>query len=902
MIRHHVQKSAADAKRYYAQADYYADGSVLRPEFGGKAAGLLGIDGPASMEQFDRLCDNCHPLTGRQLTPRTRDDRIVGIDLTFDGPKGAGVLEALAPPEERRRLTEARLKAEQETLAEIEADAATRVRVGGRDENRTTGNMVWFRVGHDTARPVNGVPDPQPHEHYFCLNATWDAREGRWKALNLVDVIRDLPYHQAAFQARHAANLQALGYEVQRAGQCFEVVGVPATVSAKFSRRTQLIEATAAARGITDPEEKARLGAATREHKGNAMSPDQLRRRWLDRMTPDEREAVVGVVVAAKWREATGGVPRRRITPKDALRHAASHLFERQSSAPARAVLAEALTYGVGAVGPAEAWAALEQDGRFTAVVDGRLMAASREALAEERALVRLASDGRNTVAPLAPDHTIEDTRLNIAQRAAVHRLLGSRDFVTMVLGAAGVGKTTLLSEAKRAAERAGVRVVAVAPSAAASRLNLRAEGFPDAETVQALLVNPALQERARGQVVLVDEAAMLGTGQTADLLALAERLGARVWLVGDDRQNRSPLRGSPFRLLRTRAGLVPAEVLSVQRQLDGGYRKLAERARDDPAGAFAGLRSLGWVREVPDADRYRLLATDYLDVTRPERRKVGERWAEVEPSCLVVCPTHAEGAKVTAAIRDALRAEGRLGEEREFLQLTPLQWTEAQRADPHAYAGGEVLQFSAPAPGVRRGGRVRVSADGPPPVEYADRFQAYRAGAMRVAVGDRLRVTAGGTLPGGVRLTTGERLGVAGFTPAGDLVDDRGRVIPKDFGHLSGGYVVTSHGGQSRTVDRALLAMGAESRGALARTQFYTDLTRARQWCRVYTDDADALEAAVARPRAVVSASDLASRRKAQRRLTGHVLALARQAAAATRVVDTREHAGVEREARHVR
>src|SRR5204862_8239194 len=100
----HVQKSAADAKRYYATPDYYAEGAAHQNEFGGRAATLLGITGPAEKDAFERLCDNRHPLTGEQLTQRMKSERIVGIDFTFDGPKGFAVLEALASPEERRRL------------------------------------------------------------------------------------------------------------------------------------------------------------------------------------------------------------------------------------------------------------------------------------------------------------------------------------------------------------------------------------------------------------------------------------------------------------------------------------------------------------------------------------------------------------------------------------------------------------------------------------------------------------------------------------------------------------------------------------------------------------------------------------------------------------------------------
>src|SRR5262245_38817976 len=97
MIRKHVQKSAAAAVRYFKLADYLASGQVLRPELGGQAAERLGVGGSNTQQHFERLCYNLHPLTGEALTARTRDDRIVGVDVTFDPPKAWSVLEALSP-------------------------------------------------------------------------------------------------------------------------------------------------------------------------------------------------------------------------------------------------------------------------------------------------------------------------------------------------------------------------------------------------------------------------------------------------------------------------------------------------------------------------------------------------------------------------------------------------------------------------------------------------------------------------------------------------------------------------------------------------------------------------------------------------------------------------------------
>lgn len=877
MIRHHVQKSASDAKRYYATPDYYAEGAGRQNEFGGKAANLLGISGPAEKLAFERLCDNLHPATGEQLTQRMNSERIVGIDFTFDGPKGFSVLEALAGPEERRRLREALRLAGDETMSEMEAEAGTRVRKGNQRANRTTGNLIWYRAPHDTTRPVDGVPDMQAHDHYFVLNATFDPVEKQWKAANLYDVLKDMPYYQAAFHQRLALRLEDMGYEVRRQGNFFEVAGISASVIAKFSRRQQLIEETAKKQGITDPRVKGELGATTREKKAKNLSMDELRRLWVSRLDGKEREGVYATLVEAKRRESAGERTTREVGVREAMRHAADHVFERRSAVPARELLANALAYGVGSFSVEQAWKHLEQDGRFTADVDGRLFVAHNQVLAEEGYLVEVARQGRGTQAPLNAHWQVEDSRLNRAQLAGVHHLLGSKDSVSMVIGDAGVGKTTLLKEAARGANAVGVKVLAFAPSAAASRINLQAEGFAGAETVARLLVDKQLQAQARGRVILVDEAAMMGTRETVALFRLAERLHARLWLVGDEKQHKIPSRGSPFELLQKDAGITPARVAKILRQR-GAYKKAVLLARDKPGEALERLEAMGWVREVKDIGRYGVLAADYLEAVKP----FGKNGRGRQPTALVIAPTNAEGAKVQAAIRQGLKAKGTLGEEREFLQLANRHLTEAERRDGHSYLPGDVLQFTQNAKGHRRGQRLTVDDGQAVPAALAERFQVYRPGVLRFAAGDRLRLTASGVTKDFHRLNNGELLTVAGFTNAGDVVDHRGWVLPKDWGHWQLGYVTTSVSAQSQTVDRVLIAMGAESLPAINREQMYVSLSRGREWARVYTGDAKALIQGVQKSEVRISATELArlrdKQRKHRRRLLHHVLRMGRQ------------------------
>ena len=276
-------------------------------------------------------------------------------------------------------------------------------------------------------------------------------------------------------------------------------------------------------------------------------------------------------------------------------------------------------------------------------------MVTTPEVLAEEDRLAAFAREGRGTRRPLGiPGRPLRRDWLNAGQRRAVRHILSSRDRVILLRGAAGTGKTTLMQEAVEAIGEGGHQVVVLAPSAGASRDVLRGAGFKDADTVAMFLKSEAMQRRAAGQVIWVDEAGLLNSQDTAALFDVAERVNARVILMGDRRQHSSPSRGSPLKLLEEEAGVPSVAVTEIMRQ-EGDYKKAVRLLSEDKvAEGFDELDRLGWVREVGDKERYLRLAEGYLAASA-EKRPDGER-----KTALVVSPTHAEGQRITEVIRAA--------------------------------------------------------------------------------------------------------------------------------------------------------------------------------------------------------------------------------------------------------
>jgi hypothetical protein len=170
------------------------------------------------------------------------------------------------------------------------------------------------------------------------------------------------------------------------------------------------------------------------------------------------------------------------------------------------------------------------------------------------------------------------------------------------------------------------------------------------------------------------------------------------------------------------------------------------------------------------------------------------------------------------------------------------------------------MLQFHQNDKGFKKGTRLVVGEETNPPVALADRFDVYRPLPLAVGLGDRIRLTAGGTTKEGEhRLSNGSMFTIQGFTKRGDLVVDHGWVIDRDFGHLTHGYVVTSHASQGATVDKVIVGLSSESFPATYQRTAYVAVTRGKEQALIFTDDKEGLLKAMTRPDEPLSATEIA-------------------------------------------
>jgi len=474
----------------------------------------------------------------------------------------------------------------------------------------------------------------------------------------------------------------------------------------------------------------------------------------------------------------------------------------------------------------------------------------TKEIFTTELALIQTVNAGCDSVAPLHPGYRPADW-LGEDQRRAIYHVLRTSDRITGLHGLAGSGKTTALRELVAACEEAKIEALFCAPTAAATEV-LRKEGF-EAKTLQSLLLSK--QPLSKDKLVVLDEAGAVGMDDMKRLFDLA--CNARVVLSGDTGQHASVARGDALRILERHSNFKSGQLTAIRRQRKAAYRKAVElAAQKRTVEVFAQLERTGAVAEFSDNQLHDTAAKSYLKVLAENK------------SALLVAPTWAEIEAVTEKVRTALKTSGRLaGEEKEFQVFDSLSWTEAQKRDARQYRPGMAIRFHRRGHGFKKGETVQVVAvenDGLK-VQRADGSEnLFPLGAgITCDVGERrkLKIAAGDKL-----LLQANAVAVRKHFINGELVEVRaiqgdslvladGRVIPAYYLTFTHGYAVTSHAAQGKTVDEVLLVVSSRSLPAINQEQFYVSISRGRERCQIFTDDAELLRSHVTRSSARLAA-----------------------------------------------
>jgi AAA domain/TrwC relaxase len=611
---------------------------------------------------------------------RVKNDERDAVDLA-DMLRLGRLPEAWIAPPATRELREVRNAADAAmagSLGVLER-VACRVRRGkGGHTVVDADGFVAAAFRHRTSR----AGDPHLHTHVVIANLAHAPSDGRWTALDGRPLYSWLSPIGHLYEAQLRWELtRRLGVEwgPVRNGIA-DVAGIRRPVLREFSTRRREIEAHLDEHGQHSARAAQYATYATRRAKDTSIDAEGLVPGWR------ARAAALGLDTEALAAVLERGVVVEPPTPGSA---AAERLYRWLASA--EGLTARASTFGerevikaicnalpaggsvdrvvdladgflrsehVLAVRPDRGTATIRRaDGVVIPARTDEIRWTTPEMLETEARIVSSALHRRSTGVGVATSAAIEAAvaarrSLSGEQQAMVRTICGSGDGIEIVEGVAGAGKTFALAAARRAWDASGYRVIGCSLAARAARQLQDNAGIP-AATIDRLLgdldrTNAAGMDRRT--VIVVDEAAMVGTRKLARLLARAEATQSKVVLVGDPCQLPEIDAGGAFRSLQHRLGA--SRLLENRRQTQTWERDaLAElRAGDTDSAVDAYLQHQRIHHASTNAKARELLIEKWMSA-----RAGGEQG-------LMVAGRLADVDDLNTRARTVLRAQGRLG------------------------------------------------------------------------------------------------------------------------------------------------------------------------------------------------------------------------------------------------
>jgi len=222
-VNYKTAEKLQNAREYFREhlcaGEYYTEQHKNAGEWFGHGAEKLGLKGTVQEQPFLNLCEGLDPNTQEWLTLRRNTERRengqmmanrrVLYDFTISLPKSVSIFALLKD----ERIVRLHNEAVKSAMRELEVFASSQVHHGSSHSVRTTSNVIGAAFRHESRRKLN----PHLHTHCIVFNATFDAAEQRWKALEPAAMYCAQKFVENVYYHMLCQGLSSLGYEVEPA-------------------------------------------------------------------------------------------------------------------------------------------------------------------------------------------------------------------------------------------------------------------------------------------------------------------------------------------------------------------------------------------------------------------------------------------------------------------------------------------------------------------------------------------------------------------------------------------------------------------------------------------------------------------------------------------------------------
>jgi conjugative relaxase-like TrwC/TraI family protein len=554
-----------------ATEDYYLKGGEPLGQWFGIGAEALGLKGEIESSHFSNLMTGFSPDGKTKLCQNAgSDSRAIAYDNVFSPSKSVSIAWAVAIPEEREKIQKAHDEAVEAALIFLEEKAAyTRRAHNGTTLEKLSGFLIGM-YQHSTSREQ----DMHLHTHAVIMNlgqredGTWGSIVGRflytWRTAA-----------SAIYQAHFAKEMTKLGYQVEIAsnGKSFDIASVPQSICKHFSKRSMQIEEVMKEYGPGNRASKIgdNISKFTRNKKADIDRP-ALFSKWqlelaelgfnaskikdIQKLEVEETETFDVSSLLVRLTENNSVFKEC-----DLYREAAFLAMKTGHSGYQAQLLVQQ---------------AMEDENTIKLEIDAKnnVLFSTKHVLAAEKEMTSLAISLRNTtlevgIKALAVLDKCNESSFQVSeeQMESVFEAC-SKNCLAIIQGSAGSGKTVSMKLVVDLYNDVGSNVIGAANTKAAAQ-NLEKQTKIQGFTITRLLgfLDSGKPPVSKNDVVIIDEAGMVGTFQMQELMRHARKIGFKLLLVGEDKQLDSIQHGGVLKYLSSTAIVGTKRINTIRRQ-----------------------------------------------------------------------------------------------------------------------------------------------------------------------------------------------------------------------------------------------------------------------------------------------------------------------------------------------
>ena len=835
---------------YHEEDNYYQVGQEQGCFYGQLASDL----GYAQLERealFNALEGN--NAQGVRMV-KTREDGVdengyrknAYTDLTFSADKSISVAYGQALKHDitlAYKLSSSHQQAVRKVLDFIEKEYTY-----SRTDTKAQDKALFLLYDHFDARMANGQLDPSLHTHALMVNITQN-ENGTYNKLENRHIAKDHKMLGMLYRNELAHILQSQGLEIEvydaKQG-FFQLKGFQKEQREEFSQRTQVIN-----EWIQNNEERIKAEYPNITAKKLRDIAQQETRGWKDKSIDKMQYMVQNQERAEKVNyllPTHDHVFSSQIDATTIVNMAVQDLLDHKSVLSKKDILDQAAKISLGAVSNDDLLTAFSQHTDLMQLKDGQF--STQEIIDKEQFIFSQANkpnfivtQSQNQIDIAIKKFEIKKGfKLKSAQNSLVHAILSSDSKYIIAQGVAGSGKSTSFEIVRNVCADQNIKIVALAPTGTATDNLSQEANIKDNFTVAKFIQTQ--DEGIKNAVVIVDEAGMLGTRDTYELMRIAQENNLKLVFSGDKNQKKSISQGDIFAEIQTK-GFTTINLDEGNRQKnDLMCTAVKQILKHDITAALNTLQN----------------TTKQIQSYEERLAYAQELYMQDRENSLLITTTNADRISLNKSIRAKLTEEGHITDSKSFTTREPLNLSALEKRQASSYSIGDNIYLSKNIGSITAGKEAVITAmnqeNNTITIKHQGKQKAYIEVVNLLKDGTKLNLFKTEQRDFGIAdqiifKKNDKKLGLANGQIgtithlSGNLItvkinDKKITFNTKEYNYIQHAYAITDFASQGKTTNRVIAVANSNTASF---NDFYTQITRAKYEAHIITDNLEQLK-----------------------------------------------------------